>query len=238
MKKESFYFSHDYNARNDYKCLYLRQQLGMEGYGIYWFLIESLAEGGGKLPLKIIPVLAMQMQVQDVKVSAVINSFDLFTVSDDYFFSMRLNEHLNKRNKLSESGAKGAEKRWGIKNEKVKQIAPKEDAKPSMVIGVNYRPAYDDTPDEFKSLYSKEFYNSWLDVNKHIDENCKYLRDWDNQLTIAEFKKLYDKIIKREITVEQVSLSLVDLAGSRPAKDKYNSVSHGLNVFLRTLLRR
>jgi len=57
MAKDSFYFPHDYNARNDVKCLFLRQQLGMEGYGIFWFLVESLADAGGVLPLKIIPVL-------------------------------------------------------------------------------------------------------------------------------------------------------------------------------------
>ena len=41
MKKDTFYFSHDYNAHNDVKILFMRQQLGMEGYGIYWFLIED-----------------------------------------------------------------------------------------------------------------------------------------------------------------------------------------------------
>ena len=30
-----------------------------------------------------------------------------------------------------------------------------------------------------------------------LDENCKYLRNWDNQLTISEFKKMYDRILKR-----------------------------------------
>ena len=58
MKKDTFYFSHDYNAHNDVKILYMRHQLGMEGYGIYWFLIESLADAGGFLPLDLIPVLA------------------------------------------------------------------------------------------------------------------------------------------------------------------------------------
>jgi len=48
----SFYFTHDYNAANDSKILFLRQQLGMEGYGIYWFIIEQLAQSGGYLPIK------------------------------------------------------------------------------------------------------------------------------------------------------------------------------------------
>jgi hypothetical protein len=115
MKNNTFYFSHDFNAHNDVKILFLRQQLGMEGYGIYWFLIESLADAGGVLPLKIIPVLSMQMQTNEVKVSAVINEFDLFNVVDDKFFSVRLNEHLSKVNNIksinSQKGKRSAEVR-------------------------------------------------------------------------------------------------------------------------------
>ena len=55
---KSYYFSHDYNSANDVKILFLRQQLGMEGYGIYWFLVENLAQAAGILPLNITPVLA------------------------------------------------------------------------------------------------------------------------------------------------------------------------------------
>jgi hypothetical protein len=92
----------------------LRQQLGMEGYGIFWFLIECLAESNGVLPLKIVPVLSMQMQVPDVKVLAVIKNFDFFQIEDDNFFSSnRLNQHLNLRKTLSDQGKKGAELRWG-----------------------------------------------------------------------------------------------------------------------------
>jgi len=109
-KKDTFYFPHDYNARSDVKCLFLRQQLGMEGYGIFWFLVESLADSGGYLPLKIIPVLAMQMQVPDVKVSAVIANFELFEVNENEFFSVRLNFHLQVRKTLSDKGKEGAAK--------------------------------------------------------------------------------------------------------------------------------
>lgn len=113
MKKDAFYFQHDYNASSDVKILFMRQQLGMEGYGIYWFLLEQLANAGGNLPLKIVPVLAMQMQVQDVKVMAVIKQFDLFVVDESQnFFSLRLNKHLEIRKQLSEEGKRGAKIRW------------------------------------------------------------------------------------------------------------------------------
>ena len=117
MKKDTFYFSHDYNANNDVKILFLRQQLGMEGYGIYWFLIESLADAGGMLPLKLVPVLAMQMYTSEVKVDAVINQFELFQVVDSDFYSERLLNHLEVRKSLSDAGKLGAIKRWnGVAN--------------------------------------------------------------------------------------------------------------------------
>ncbi len=112
MKNNSYYFSHDYNSANDTKILFLRHQLGMEGYGIYWFLIEQLANAGGKLPLELIPVLSMQMQTTDVKVNGVIHNFDLFTIVSGEFYSERLQNHLALRQNLSEKGKLGAANRW------------------------------------------------------------------------------------------------------------------------------
>ena len=109
---KSYYFPHDYNASNDAKVLFLRQQLGMEGYGIYWFIVEQLAQSGGFLPLKIIPVLAMQTQTQETKVKAVIEGYELFKISEDEFFSVRLLTHLDIRKQLSDKGKEGALKRW------------------------------------------------------------------------------------------------------------------------------
>lgn len=106
MKKNAYYFSHDFNANSDVKILFMRQQLGMEGYGIYWFLVESLADAGGYLPLKIVPVLAMQMQVPEVKVTGVICQFDLFKIVDDEFYSDRLNTHLEQVKQLKDKKSK------------------------------------------------------------------------------------------------------------------------------------
>ncbi len=108
----SFYFTHDYNAANDTNILFLRQQLGMEGYGIFWFIVEQLAQSGGFLPIKITPVLSMQMQVTEAKVRSVITDYELFDIVDQNFYSERLNKHLQIRKQLSESGKKGAKNRW------------------------------------------------------------------------------------------------------------------------------
>lgn len=139
MKKDTYYFSHDYNAKNDIKILLMRQELGMEGYGIYWFLIEALAESGGILPFNIIPVLAKQMDTTEVKVKGVITKYELFQLNDTQFFSERLLKHLELRNAMSEAGRIGAKNRWkngganggairgaNAKERKVKEIKVKE----------------------------------------------------------------------------------------------------------------
>lgn len=110
---KSLYFQHDYNSANDHKILFLRQQFGIEGYGIFWYIIEQLAQSNGRLPLKIIPVLAMQIQTTPDKVKSVICNYELFQIEDEQFFSARLNAQLQFREQLSIDGKAGALKRWG-----------------------------------------------------------------------------------------------------------------------------
>lgn len=113
---KSLYFSHDHNASDDHKMLFLRQQLRMEGVGIYWYIIEQLHKAGGRLPLKMAPILATQMQTSEAKVLAVINDFELFITEEDEFYSQRLSEFIEKYMtvilKQSKGGRKGMEKRW------------------------------------------------------------------------------------------------------------------------------
>ena len=42
MAKETFYFSHDSNAITDTKILNMRADYGMEGYGLFWAIVEML----------------------------------------------------------------------------------------------------------------------------------------------------------------------------------------------------
>ena len=40
--KETYYFSHDSNAITDTKILNMRADYEMEGYGLYWAIIEMM----------------------------------------------------------------------------------------------------------------------------------------------------------------------------------------------------
>ena len=55
MDTKTSYFTHDANALDDPKCMLLVEQLGMEGYGIFWALVEKLRQQADcRLPLALI----------------------------------------------------------------------------------------------------------------------------------------------------------------------------------------
>jgi len=113
-KKDTYYFSHDSNAQDDPKCMLLIDQLGMEGYGIFWAIIERLRqEPSYKLPTLILPVFAKRWNTSSEKVQTVISKYGLFEMNEDYFFSPRLCRSMQEK---SEKARKSASYRWG-KNE-------------------------------------------------------------------------------------------------------------------------
>lgn len=96
MKRYNHYFPHDSNAKDDPKCLMLIDQLGLEGYGIYWVLVETLREQENyRYPLKMIAPLAKRYGTSSEKMQTVINNYELFeTDEEDFFFSKSLRERM------------------------------------------------------------------------------------------------------------------------------------------------
>lgn len=117
MAKETFYFSHDYNARNDEKILELRAEFGPEGYGVFWMIVETMAENENSgVKATLIGGLSLGYGVAKDRLCQIINKcleLNLFYEEDGYYFSIRLLSHKNYRNKLSVAGKKGAEIKWG-----------------------------------------------------------------------------------------------------------------------------
>jgi len=120
--KETYYFSHDYNCREDEKMMKLIRVLWMEWFWIYWAVIESLAQNWWILKIESIDDIAYWLHIDKQKVQDLIFNFDLFWISDDNndFFSERLLKHFEKRDKIkekkSEAWKKWMAKRWGNHN--------------------------------------------------------------------------------------------------------------------------
>lgn len=116
--KDAYYFPHDSNAKDDPKCVLLIEQLGVEGYGIYWILIELLREQPNYCyPINLIPAIARRYNTTADKVRVVVSSYDLFIVEDEkIFFSESLNRRMlvyeNNKSKRSIAGSLGNKKRW------------------------------------------------------------------------------------------------------------------------------
>ena len=116
MAKDAYYFPHDSNAKDDPKAVLLIEQLGLEGYGIYWVLIETLRDQPSyRYPLNLIGAIARRYLTSSEKVAAVIRNYRLFEVEDEEFFlspslRRRMERINNKRLLLSEAGKKGRAK--------------------------------------------------------------------------------------------------------------------------------
>lgn len=121
MAKDAYYFSHDSNAKDDPKCVLLIEQLGLEGYGIFWVLIETLRDQPEyKYPVNLIPALARRYNTTAEKMKAVVNGYSLFMVDEQDFFSLSLMRRMEVIEEKREKARKSIAARW----DKQKQLPP------------------------------------------------------------------------------------------------------------------
>ncbi|MFV7791327.1 DUF4373 domain-containing protein [Aliarcobacter lanthieri] len=127
-KKETCYFSHDANAKDDFKVMLLIEELGLEGYGIFWVLIETLREQQNyKYPLRLLSVLARKYNTTLAKLEVVVRNYHLFVIEDDcFFYSNSLNRRMQKMQEAIEqrviAGKISAAKRKQKQIEQLKQL--------------------------------------------------------------------------------------------------------------------
>lgn len=111
--KETFYFQHDFNARNDPKLQNVLMEHGCSGIGVFWCLVEQLHEQDGILPLAGIKGIAFALHVDVKVVESIIRDFDLFQSDDENFWSESVNKRLQKRVEIKAKRKKAAQHRWG-----------------------------------------------------------------------------------------------------------------------------
>jgi hypothetical protein len=111
MKKDTYYFSHDYNARTDIKIKRLIAKHGYEGYGLYWAIIEDLYQNANALPMDC-ESIAFDLRTNENIVNSVINDFDLFIINDNLFGSLSVQRRLIERDERSSKARDSAFKRW------------------------------------------------------------------------------------------------------------------------------
>lgn len=126
----SRYFPHSSNARNTDKMINLRMQHKAAGYGVYFMILERLREEPEYMSVKDYNMIAFDLRVDASLIKSVVEDFGLFVFTEDgkYFYSENFKHRMeimdSKTKKLSESGKKGNEKRWGKKNEFIATQSP------------------------------------------------------------------------------------------------------------------
>jgi len=111
MSKDTFYFSHDYNARNDIKIKRLISKHGYLGFGIFWAIVEDLYNNANALPTDY-DCIAYEFRTDEKVVFSVINDFELFIVKDGFFGSVSIENRINERNAKSIKARESANLRW------------------------------------------------------------------------------------------------------------------------------
>lgn len=136
MKKDTYYFSHDSNAMSDPKILAMRCDYGLEGYGLYWVIIEMLRnESNYKLSLNKTTYRAIKVQTGtsiDIEefINNCINEYvdsstgnGLFNSDGNMFWSASLLKRMEKyeelKEKRSQAGKKAMENRWRKNDKKI-----------------------------------------------------------------------------------------------------------------------
>lgn len=109
--KETFYFSHDYNARADGKIKKLLSIHGMIGYGVFWAIIEDLYQNANALRTDY-GCIAYDLRVQETLVKSIVEDFGLFQISGDSFGSYSVERRINRRSEKSQKARKSALSRW------------------------------------------------------------------------------------------------------------------------------
>ena len=179
--KDTYYFSHDYNAKDDPKCVLLIEQLGLEGYGIFWVLIEILREQPEyKYPIALLPALARRFNSTYEKVKAVVTGYGLFKIENEqFFYSESLNNRMavlmEKRRKRSLAGKLGNQARWGqiaieSQCDGKASLSKVKESKVNNIISIEIREKnFYQKISEFKDIYHKEmlraFYDYWTEKN-------------------------------------------------------------------------
>jgi len=200
MAKDTFYFSHDYNARNDIKIKRLLSKHGYEGYGIFWAIIEDLYNNTNVLRLDY-ETLSFDLRCNIELIKSIINDFDLFVIEGDIFGSSSIEERLQTRNAKSEKARESVLKRWEraknntnvlptnneciteiekrntIKESKVKKVKEIKDIKETEII-------YPFDSFEFITLWNK-----WKD-HRWAADKFKYKTPESEQAALSELSNL------------------------------------------------
>lgn len=250
MAKETYYFSHDSNALTDTKILNMRADYGLEGYGLYWVIIEMLRnEEDYKLSLnkntyRAIKTLTNTTIEIEKFIKDCIEDYELFKQENEKFYSKSLVQRMFKYEKKKETNRengklggrpkKTEEKPMGFENEtetKAKKTKVKESKVKENKINKS-------KVNEIINIYNSICTNL-SQVQKLTDKREKSIDKFLKEFTIEQFEQICIKANEsdfltgnndRKWKADFDFLMRIDKATS-VFEGKYDNSSGGMNDF-------
>ncbi len=189
MPKDTFYFSHDYNSRNDEKIKFLIRKHGMLGYGVFWAIIEDLYNNANALRTDC-DGIAYDLRVQSEVVHSILHDFNLFVFEGENFGSMSVQKRIDERDSKSKKASQNARKRWVSNVNDANAMPPHSDRN-----AIKERKGKEIK--EIKEIIelpfvSKEFEKMWFDWKDYKKKQFKFTyRTTQSELaTLQELTKL------------------------------------------------
>lgn len=192
------YFNHDFSASSDPKIIRLESKFGLEGYAVYFKLIEMLHSNKGVI-INDLESLSYTFRCSVGLINNVVNDFDLFVVDDAEISSNRVKEQLHRIVKKSNIGKANADKRWNgkrannLKEDKLDEVITIKEEIPTvedfmLYLKEDYLKGNENRYDKVRD-YMIDKYNSWK-INNWKDGYDNPIKNWKskaiNQLQYAK----------------------------------------------------
>ena len=172
--KDAYYFPHDSNARNDQRLLRVRMKYGMEGYGIYFGIIEILREQANyTLSFDDLESIAFDLRVELNVIEDIVSNYNLFVIEGmSMFYSKSLKRRMEKldliKEKRSEAGRIGGKSKASAKA-KVKHLEASK-----------VKHSKEDKSKVNKNTVNIEFEKFWDLYNYKVGSKSKVLKKWES----------------------------------------------------------
>lgn len=103
------FFSHDFYPQKSKKIVALIDDMGYEGYGLYWRIVEFLHCN----TLQVGEERLVAGKVNEEKVKSVLNDFNLFKINDEQeYYSDRIIKNIDVQANKAKRNSKNAQRRW------------------------------------------------------------------------------------------------------------------------------
>lgn len=200
MAKDTFYFSHDYNVRNDSKIKKLLSVHGYLGYGLWWAIVEDLYNNTNVLRLDY-QSISFDLRTSAETIKSIINDFDLFVFDGENFGSLSVQKRLDERNEKSNKARNSVLKRWANKGVDTNVLQTQFDSNTIKERKVKENKEKDKDKYFFVSSLFNESFFKWMKYKSERKEKYK---------SIESEKSFYNKLIKLSNNNPNIAAEIIE----------------------------